>query len=320
VPTHASLTRLRQLAEQLAQRLLAPAGYQLTRRHFYSPIPIVEELPPRLWDGPSELPGVELRTADALALLAGPLAPHLSEFKPSLHPPTTGQLSSPSEGRPPSSPTEAQGFWLHNNSYESVDAETLYALVRHLKPARLYELGSGASSHVIHLAALANAREQRPLEHTIFDPYPYQASPMGPIGGDVTVHPLRSEDLDPARFTALQAGDILFIDTTHTVRTGGDVTHIFLEILPRLAPRVTVHVHDIFLPYEYPRDWVVDQRRAWAEQYLLQAFLICNRDFDVLMPNYALARAFPHELERLIPSFDPHTVRPGGFWITRRGA
>lgn len=217
-----------------------------------------------------------------------------------------------------SSPAPSSRFWLHNNSYESVDAETLYALVRHLEPARVYELGSGASSHVIHLAALANARDGHPLEHTVFDPFPYQASPMGPVGEGVTTHPLRTEDLDPTRFAALQNRDILFVDTTHTVRTGGDVTHIFLEILPRLAPGVTVHVHDIFLPYEYPRDWVVDQHRAWAEQYLLQAFLAFNRDFDVLMPNYALARAAPAELQRRIPSFDPHTVRPGGFWIRRR--
>jgi Methyltransferase domain len=306
--TRERLGHLRRLAEDVAQRALKPAGYQLTRRHFYSPIPIVEEIPPSLWDRPSELPGVDLRIDDALALLNGPLLPYLAELRPPLHPSEPGGLSSS---------TEPGRFWLHNNSYESVDAETLYAILRHLKPARVYELGSGASTHVIHFAALTNARDGRPLEHTVFDPFPYQASPMGPVPG-ITVHPLRAEDLDPARFAALQAGDVLFVDTTHTVRTGGDVTHIFLEVVPRLAPGVTVHVHDIFLPYEYPRDWVVDERRAWAEQYLLQAFLACNRDFEVVLPNYALARAAPEALKRLIPSFDPRTVRPGGFWIRRR--
>ncbi len=303
-----SLVRLRRLAETLTRRALEPAGYQLTRRHFYSPIPVVEELPPALWDGPSELPGVDLRVEDALALLEGPLLPHLSEFHPPLSPTEPGGL--------PSS-TGAGRFWLHNNSYESVDAETLYAILRHLKPTRVYELGSGASSHVIHIAALANTEEGGPLEHTVFDPFPYRASPMGPVLS-ATTHPIRAEDLDPARFSALQAGDVLFVDTTHTVRTGGDVTHIFLEILPRLAPGVVIHVHDVFLPYEYPRDWVVDERRAWAEQYLLQAFLAFNSDFEVLMPNYALARAAPVRLKRLIPSFDPRTVRPGAFWIRRR--
>jgi Methyltransferase domain len=344
---------MRQLADRLAGRVLEPLGYQLTRRHFYSPIPIVEELPPSLWEGPSEMPGVDLRIEEALALLEGPLLPYLAEFHPPLRPPVSGGFSSspvsggspapplpgessapPVSGGPsapplpsglptptlPGEPPASSGpsrFWLHNNSYESVDAEILYATLRHLKSPRVYELGSGASSHVIHLAALANAREGRPLEHTVFDPFPYQASPMGPVP-NVTTHPIRAEDLDPARFAALHAGDVLFVDTTHTVRTGGDVTHIFLEILPRLAPGVTVHVHDIFLPYEYPRDWVVEQRRAWAEQYLLQAFLAFSRDFEVVIPNYALARAAPDTLQRLIPSFDPRTVRPGGFWIRRR--
>lgn len=297
--TQRSLGRLRRPAEEVAQRVLKPVGYQLTRRHFYSPIPIVEELPTGLWNSPSELAGVDLRVTEALALLNGPLLPYLSEFRPPLH------------------PTEPGRFWLHNNSYESVDAETLYAILRHLKPAHVHELGSGASSHVIHLAAVANAGEGSPLEHTVFDPFPYQASPMGPVRS-ATTHPIRTEDLDPARFAELGAGDVLFVDTTHTVRTGGDVTHIFLEILPRLRPGVTIHVHDIFLPYEYPREWVVDQRRAWAEQYLLQAFLAFNHDFEVLMPNYALSRAQPDALRRAIPSFDPQTVRPGAFWIRRR--
>ncbi len=308
MPVQERLARLRRLAEDTARRALEPAGYQLTRRHFYSPIPIVEELPSSLWDGPSELPGVDLHVEDALALLNGPLLPYLAEFHPPLHPTQPGGLSSS---------THPGDFWLHNNSYESVDAETLYAILRHLKPARVHELGSGASSHVIHLAALANAREDSPLEHTVFDPFPYTASPMGPVLS-ATTHPIRAENLDPARFAALRAGDVLFVDTTHTVRTGGDVAHIFLEILPRLAAGVTVHVHDVFLPYEYPREWVVEERRAWAEQYLLQAFLAFNRDFEVVLPNYALARAAPDVLKRLIPSFDPYTVRPGGFWIRRR--
>jgi Methyltransferase domain len=310
-----SLVRLRRIAEDAARRALEPAGYQLSRRNFYSPIPIVEELPPNLWDGPAGLPGVDLRVEEALALLNGPLLPYFAEFRPPLRPPGSESPSATQPGGP--APTESGGFWLDNRSYGCVDAETLYAMLRHLKPARLHELGSGASTHVIHLAALANAEGGSPLEHTVFDPYPYTASPMGPVPG-VSTHPIRTEDLDPVRFAALHAGDVLFVDTTHTVRTGGDVTHIFLEILPRLAPGVLIHIHDIFLPYEYPREWVVDRGYAWAEQYLLQAFLAFNHDFEVALPNYALACAAPDALEQAIPSFDPHTVRPGAFWFRRR--
>lgn len=281
---------LRDPAEKAVRRALKLAGYDLVLRHFYSPIPVVEELPQRLWDGPSETPGVDLRLAEALALLCGPLAPYLSEFD--------GAVS------------------LRHRSYGPVDAEILYAMVRHHKPARVYELGSGTSSHMIHAAALLNGGENAPLEHTIFDPFPFQASPMGDVP-DVIAHAIRSEDLAPEQFVALQEGDILFVDTTHTVRTGGDVVHIFLQILPRLAQGVIVHVHDIFLPYEYPRDWVVDRRRAWAEQYLLQAFLAFNTTFEVLMPNYAVARSAPDTLAQLVPTFGP-SGRPGGFWLARR--
>jgi hypothetical protein len=317
MPVQERLVRLRRLAEDTAGRVLRPAGYQLTRRNFYSPIPIVEELPSSLWNGPSELSGVDLRVEDALALLDGPLRPYLAEFRPPLHPPAPGASRYTAEPSGLSAPAEPGRFWLDNRSYGCVDAETLYAMLRHLKPARVYELGSGASSHVIHLAGLASAEEGSPLEHTVFDPFPFTASPMGPVAG-IPVHPIRAENLDPARFTALRAGDVLFVDTTHTVRTGGDVTHIFLEIVPRLAPGVAVHVHDVFLPHEYPRDWVVVERRAWAEQYLLQAFLAFNRDFEVVLPNYALARAAPDALRRAVPSFDPATVRPGAFWFRRR--
>lgn len=292
------LHRARRSAKSVCRQALERAGYDVTPRHFYSPLPDVDALPRRLWDGPSAVPGVDLRVDDALVLLRGPLEPYLAEF------------------RPPREPGESGRFWLGNGSYGSVDAETLYALLRHFRPQRVYELGSGSSSHVIHEAALANRRDDSPMAHTIFDPFPFQASPLGPVAA-CTVRETRTEDLDPAEFAELRAGDVLFVDTTHTVRTGGDVTHIFLEILPRLAQGVIVHVHDIFLPYEYPKEWVTDRRRAWAEQYLLQAFLAFNGSYEVLMPNYAVARAAPDALGALIPSFDPATERPGGFWIRR---
>src|SRR5581483_11082477 len=99
-----------------------------------------------------------------------------------------------------------------------------------------------------------------------------------------------AERLDEHVITGLGLGDVLFVDTTHTVKTGGDVTRIVLEFLPRLAPGVLVHLHDIFLPYEYPREWVVQERRAYAEQYLLQAFLAFNPTYEVVFPAHAVTR------------------------------
>lgn len=225
------------------------------------------------------------------------LGPHLAEFRQAL--------------------VEEKGFRLDNGTYESVDAETLYGTLRHVKPARVVELGSGTSSHIIAAALQRNEVEGRASEYRAFDPYPWEATELGPAEG-VQVAPLGATEVPLETFHSLESGDVLFVDTTHTVKTGGDVPHLFSRVVPILAPGVLVHFHDIFLPYEYPRDWVVDKRLAWAEQYLLQAFLAFNAAFEVALPVHALARSRPGDVRRLIPSFRPEAVNPGAFWIRRR--
>ena len=188
--------------------------------------------------------------------------------------------------------------------------------MRSRKPQVLIEFGSGASSHFIQMAARRNARDGRRLDHRIFDPYPFTASPLGPVDGPV-VNAVRAEELDPMVVTDLLGeGDVLFVDTSHTVKTGGDVDHICSAIIPRLAPGVWVHLHDVFLPYEYPRAWVVDDRRLWAEQYLLHAFLAFNDAFRVRFPAMAVSRAAPETVARLVPGFSL-AARPGAFWFER---
>jgi hypothetical protein len=229
-----------------------------------------------------------------MALIERRLAPYIREFDP---------------------PSARPGYHFIGSSYGPGDAEILYGLLRHLQPSRVVELGSGASSHIIDAARKHNGVG----EHHVYDPYPFTVAAsraLGPVEGAV-VHQEPSERLDTAEIAeSLSAGDVLFIDTTHTVKTGGDVDRIFLDLLPRLAPGVWVHVHDIFLPFEYPRAWVVDERRAWGEQYLLQAFLLFNEEFRVEIPLYAVARAHAQRLAAVIPSFSPE-LAPGAFWLSR---
>jgi hypothetical protein len=291
------------LRERAKAALLAPAkaavaraGYDLVERGFYSPLPDIERLPADLWPSPRPSHGVDLRIPDAVKLLDKTLRPYVAEFAP------------------PRSGTPGRSFYTENGTYESVDAETLYAILRHFKPSRLIELGSGASSHVIAEARAANTRDGRPFPHIIFDPYPFEANPMGPV--DAEVHRERAEDLPLSTFESLAAGDVLFVDTTHTVKTGGDVCRIVCEILPSLRPGVIVHVHDIFLPYEYPREWVVELRRAWAEEYLLQAFLAFNPVYEVLFPAHAVARQAEEVTRSVVESFRPSSS-PGAFWLRR---
>jgi hypothetical protein len=134
------------------------------------------------------------------------------------------------------------------------------------------------------------------------------------------------QDINLEFFSQLESGDILFIDSSHTVKIGGDVNYLFLEVLPRLKPGVIVHVHDIFLPFEYRRDWVLDEFRFWSEQYLLQAFLTFNSEFEVVMANRYLAHRYREDLKTAFPNLEnvkpalPNPVKWGGgsFWMRRK--
>ena len=290
--------RFRVLAHAATTRAAGRLGYELHRvNDFYSPLPDVTKLREGLWDVPGPLPGIDLRVEDAFALLEHELAPFLGEFSG------------------PKGPL-ASGYELSNGFYSAVDSEVLYAIVRWRQPAQVIELGSGNSSRVIAHALERNRADGRAAEYRVYDPYPFYGGGQVPAPASADVRPLSATEVPLADIEGLERGDVLFVDTTHTVKTGGDVVRIVLELLPALRPGVVVHFHDIFLPYEYPRTWVLELRRAWAEQYLLQAFLAYNSGFEVLMPCHATSRSDPSRLRRSIPSAHPG-VAPGAFWIQR---
>ncbi len=291
-------------------KLLAEGlGYDVLQRSYYSPVVDPAALPSDLWSRPRPTPGLEIDVEAQLEFLEQELAQHLHEFAPALH------------GDP-----AATRFYLQNGYYGPVDAEVLYGMVRRWKPKRMIELGSGFSSLVTLAALGANEREAAPSEYRIFDPFAGDHAPMeDPDLARVSRVPATAVSLD--EFRALSAGDILFVDTTHTVKPAGDVNYLLLEVLPVLSPGVIVHVHDIFLPWEYPRLWIEHLRRHWAEQYLLQALLSDNVRFEIIFASHAVARAEPDRLRRTIPSFDPSSLElttssgaafsPGAFWLRR---
>jgi hypothetical protein len=287
--------RLRKVLKRPARRL----GIDLVEHTFYSPIPDVDSLPDSLWAGPRPHPGIDLRTESQLRYLEQDLAPHVPEFNP------------------PRESTGADGFFLDNGAYESVDAEVLYATIRHWKPPRVLEVGSGFSTLVSARAAVANAADGHPCRLVACDPYPRDFLTR-PVDGLAEMRPQLATDIPVDEFAALDDGDVLFVDTTHTVKMGGDVNYLILEALPALAPGVIVHFHDIFLPWEYPRAWVEEMEFYWAEQYLLQAFLAFNRGFEILLAAHHLSRSEPERLGRVVPSFRPG-VAPGAFWLRVTG-
>lgn len=289
-------TSLRRSARTVAARLAGGLGYELVRKHYYSPIPDLAQLPTDTWTREAELPGVSFDPGGGLEYVRNELAPYLAEYQPPEQP-----LADP------------RRYHLNNGFYESLDAELLYAMVRRWSPNQIIELGSGMSTLVIGDARERNGQAPRD-GYTVFDPY---ARPdlIPALGRVANLRAVSATDVPLDEFDALTAGDLLFVDTTHTVKIGGDVNRVILDVMPRLAPGVIVHVHDIYLPWEYPQEFFAERRFFWAEQYLLQAFLAFNDQFEVLFGAHALARLYPEEMAFLVPNM--RYGKPSAFWLRR---
>src|SRR5438874_385390 len=274
-------------------------GFHATPVHFHQPIPDTRELSETLWKQPSNLVGINMNDAMQLDLLRN----HFTKFRDEynnlpVEPP-------PGQRRP----------------FHGVDALVAYCMVRHFQPRLIIEVGSRFSSLALGQAAAKNNNSAL----ICIDPFPRDFLRDG-LPGLQSLIAKKVEDTDLEFFSQLQSGDILFIDSSHTVKIGGDVNYLFLEILPRLKPGVMVHVHDIFLPFEYRRDWVMDEFRFWSEQYLLQAFLSFNLEFEVVMANRYLAHKYLDDLKVAFANLAnleagrPSSVRWGGgsFWMRRK--
>ncbi len=200
-------------------------------------------------------------------------------------------------------------YFLRNGWFESVDAEILYSVLRRFQPANVVEVGSGFSTRVMRRAINDGKLATR---ITSIDPHPntsvahYADEFIKATVEDVEVERLLS---------LLSPGDILFIDSSHTVKTGGDVPYLFLEILPRLKPGVLIHIHDIFLPFDYPEEWVLEDW-GWTEQYLVHAFLSFNQAFEILWPASYVWQRHRAEVLRVIPNAAP-SARPASLWIRK---
>ena len=270
-------------------------GFHVTPVHFYQPIPDTQALPKTLWDRPSELVGVDMNDSLQLDLLRTHFPRFRSEY----------------EKFPTKSTGEPGRFYLRKRPFGGSDALVAYCMVRHFQPRLIIEVGSGYSSLV--LAEAASKADACSL--ICVEPFPSDFLSKGfPCLKALLAKKVEEIELD--FFLQLEAGDILFIDSSHTVKIGGDVNYLFLEVLPRLKPGVIVHVHDIFLPFEYRRDWVMDEFRFWTEQYLLQAFLTFNSEFEVLMANSYLSYYHKEDLKTTFPSLP--SLGGGSFWMRRK--
>ena len=291
--------RLTDLASRAGWHLVRKRNFDVLPRGYYSPIPDLSSIPDSVWARRSRMHGVDLDADRAFAFAEQNLSPYVAEWNP------------PRDGR-----SDEPAFFLRNLTFQDVDADLLYAMVRNAKPRHIVELGSGFSTLVMAEAVEANTREGTTGTLVSYDPYPRPNVAGHRIPGLSELHALRAQEVPPEIFSTLGAGDILFVDTTHTVKLDGDVNRVVLDVLPTLRPGVLVHFHDVWLPWEYHRHLLAALGYFWTEQYLLQAFLAENRGFEVLLPLQAMIRHDAERMARLVPRYDPEHF-PSGFWIRR---
>lgn len=233
--------------------------------HYYSPIPSDEDI--ERWNktraAASELPGMDLRLEAQKDFVAS-LARNYAQI-----------------------PFQAQAgaglrYHFENGFYSYADAILLHLILRQLQPRQIVEIGSGFSSAVMldtRELFLADATKLTFIE-------PYADRLKGLLHRDDAQHCIIIEktvqDVGWKIFTALESGDVLFVDSSHVSKAGSDVNFLIFEVFPRLRPGVWIHIHDVFPDFDYPEEWLRGGR-AWNESYLIRAFLQFNDSFEIIL-------------------------------------
>ncbi len=277
-------------------------GFYIIPEHFYQPIPDMSTLGDDLWEKMSALSGLSMNEGEQRELLSVFQSTYKTEY----------------ETFPVEKTGTSHDYYLNNNAFVSVDAEVLYCMIRHFKPRRIIEIGSGFSTYLAAKAALKNKEEDREYDCDLvaIDPFPNKTLRQG-FPGLTELMPSKVQAVPLSFFETLGENDILFIDSSHVLKIGGDVQYEYLEILPRLKKGVIVHIHDIFLPAEYPKDWLFRNKWFWTEQYLLQAFMAFNSSFTILWAGSFMNYRHPDLLSSAIASYRKGETLPGSFWIRR---
>ncbi len=267
--------------------------------HFYSPIPALDDVQRNdtsiFGNTSRSVSGINLHEEEQLLLL--------NDFKSYYHELPFGAKK-----------TAGLRYWFDNPAYSYSDGIFLYCMIRYVRPQRIIEVGSGHSS-----CLMLDTNElyfNRSIALTFIEPHPeLLLSLVRTEDRDrIKIIGSRVQDVDLTEFDSLQAGDILFIDSTHVSKIFSDVNRLFFEILPRIKEGVLIHFHDIFYPFEYPREWVYEGR-AWTEAYLLRAFLQYNKSFRIILMNTFLERFHRDFFEQQMPLC---LKNPGGsIWIRK---
>ena len=269
------------------------AGIFPVTSHYYEPLFDMSGVD--LSGDPRDLPGIDFGHEGQVKLLGSFQA---DDMPPGLDQPAKDELS----------------YSYQNRNFGRGDADLWYHVIRHFKPRRIFEIGSGHSTKMARLAVDINCADDAGYECRHLCIEPYEMPWLENLGIEIRREKL--EHVEMAMFAELEANDILFIDSSHMIRPGGEVLLEFLQLLPQLKPGVIVHVHDIFTPRDYPARWLADPR-FWNEQYLLEAFLSHNGDWEILVAGNYLAHSEPELMEKSCPYFRAGEDEPGSFYMRR---
>lgn len=267
--------------------------------HFYSPIPdigFVTAHQSALFErNVREVPGVDVNEREQLELLSN-FAQYYNEI--------------------PWGAEKKNGlrYYFDNAYFLYGDAIVLYSIIRHYKPRRIVEIGSGYSS-----AAMLDTNDlffNNSIEFTFVEPYPDRLYSILSEDDNLSVEIIEDviQSVSIGKVTDLEEGDVLFVDSSHVAKIGSDVIHLLSYVLPSLKKGVIIHFHDVFWPFEYPQEWLTSGR-AWNEDYFLKAFLQFNDTFKVIFFNSFLATFHLKELKTYLPLFAMNTG--GSIWIRK---
>ena len=267
--------------------------------HFSSPIPNIRDILSReqaLFDQSiRDIPGVDLREQQQMNLLQA-----LSKYYFEL--PFTPN------------PTGPRRYYYENDFFSYGDAIILFSMLRHYRPRRVIEIGSGFSSAVMLDTKELFLGDSIDLTFVEPDPDRLRGLLKENQADECYLIQKRIQDIDLSVVESLGENDFLFVDSSHVLKVGSDVGYVIFHILPRLKRGVMVHFHDIPWPFEYPREWL-GRGIIWNEAYFLRSFLQYNNAFQVLYFN-----AYIHQFHReLLGQKMPLCLRnPGGsLWLKK---
>ena len=204
-------------------------------------------------------------------------------------------------------------YQFDNPNFSYTDGIILFCVLNHLRPRQLIEIGSGFSTCAILDTNRLFLKSQTKV--TSIEPHAKLLRDLIAKSNDaITIVEQKLQETELEVFDQLEAGDILFIDSSHIAKAGSDVNYIIFDILPRLKPGVIIQIHDIYLALDYPDVWL-REGRAWNECYLLRAFLEYNEHFRILLYVCYMQNAFEDWFRLNMP--DTLLRKGGSFWMEK---